>query len=69
LNPRTFSGQQDKTKSLNTVITWYLGIFVTFPVTHFQLVEAMHAPQFLLIFKISEVRHLAESAFLGRQDS
>ena len=27
------------------------------------LVEAMHAPHFLLIFKISEVRHLDVSAF------
>lgn len=40
LNPQTFSGHQDKTKSLNTVITWYLGIFATFPVTHILMVEA-----------------------------
>ena len=33
----------------------------------FDLVEAMHAPHFLLIFKISEVRHLGVSAFSGRQ--
>ena len=39
------------------------GLFVTFKVTHIQLVEAMHAPHFLLIFKISEVRHLDVSAF------
>jgi len=29
------------------------------------VVEAMHAPHFLLIFKISEVRHLDVSAFFG----
>ena len=29
------------------------------------MVEAMHAPHFLLIFKISEVRHLDVSAFSG----
>ena len=28
----------------------------------------MHAPHFLLIFKISEVRHLDVSAFSGRRD-
>jgi len=32
------------------------------------LVEAMHAPHFLLIFKISEVRHLDVSAFSGRRE-
>ena len=36
--------------------------------THIQLVEAMHAPHFLLIFKISEVRHLDVSAFSGRRE-
>ena len=29
------------------------------------MVSAMHAPHFLLIFKISEVRHLDVSAFFG----
>ena len=32
------------------------------------MVEAVHAPHFLLIFKISEVRHLGVSAFSGRQE-
>ena len=32
------------------------------------MVSAMHAPHFLLIFKISEVRHLDVSAFSGRRE-
>lgn len=42
--------------------------FVTFAYTHFKMVEAMHAPLILLVFKISEVRRLDVSAFSGRRD-
>ena len=41
---------------------------VTFKNTHFQLVEAMHLPLEMHIFKISEVRHLDVSAFSGRRE-
>lgn len=46
----------------------YSRIFVTFTITHIQVVEAMHDRLFLRIFKISGVRHLEGSRVSGCRD-
>ena len=53
-------------KAVNTLYHVFTAFFmrqIIFKNTHIQLVEAMHDPLILRIFKISAVRHHAESAF------
>ena len=60
LNLRNFHKQYNKIKPLYTAILRYTRAFATFPITHFQVVEAIHYRFNMRIFNICQVRHHAE---------